>query len=71
MTDFLLEIPSAVPDSGLKQLFVKSPPFVVDYSDSVHELVMWGDPVGGDEFVTDPDVVIKPVSLISRVRGHY
>ncbi len=71
MTDFLLEIPSAVPDSGLKQLFVKSPPFVVDYSDSVHELVMWGDPVGGDEFVTDQDVVIDPVSLISRVRGHY
>lgn len=71
MTDFILRIPGDVPGSGLQELFIKKPPDVIHYNCINHELMLWGDPIGGEEFVRNIDGAIFPDQILSKVCGHY
>ena len=71
MTDFILRIPGDVPASGLQDLFIKKPAKVIHYNGIDHELILWGDPAGGEEFVRNIDVALVPDQILSKVYGHY
>ncbi len=71
MTDFILRIPGNVPASGLQDLFIKKPAKVIHYNGIDHELILWGDPAGGEEFVRNIDVALVPDQILSKVYGHY
>jgi hypothetical protein len=71
MTDFILRIPKEIPASGLKDLFVRRPAEWIHYDGLHDELIMWGDPAGGDEFVRTIEGPTGPDQILAKVYGHY
>lgn len=71
MTDFILRIPRDVSASGLQELFIKKPSEVIHYNGINHEIILWGDPIGGEEFVRDLNGALAPDQIFSKVYGHY
>lgn len=71
MTDFILRIPREIPASGLQDLFVRRPPEWIHYEGSHCELILWGDPAGGDEFVRSIEGPTDPDQVLARFYGHY
>jgi len=71
MTDFILRIPGDVPATGLQDLFIKMPSGVIHYNGINQALILWGDPIGGEEFVRDLDEAIVADQILSKVYGHY
>lgn len=71
MIDFILRIPGDVPASGLLELFIKKPPELIQYNGINHELILWGDPAGGEEFTRSIDGAISPDQILSKVYGHF
>jgi hypothetical protein len=71
MTDFILRIPLEVPATGLNDLFIKKPPEVIHFNSIHNELMLWGDPAGGEEFTGNIDGAIAPDQIFSKVYGHF
>ncbi len=71
MTDFILRIPLEVPAPGLDDLFIKKPHQVIHFNGLHNEFMLWGDPVGGEEFAANIDGAITPDQIFSKVNGHY
>lgn len=71
MTDFILQIPRATPASGLPELFAQRPAELIHYNGPSQEIILWGDPVNGGEFVKNIRGDIMPEQLLTDVYGHY
>jgi hypothetical protein len=71
MIDFILRIPCEVPPSGLQALFINKPTDLICYSGINQELILWGDPIGGEEYVRNIGESIVTDQIFSEVYGHY
>ncbi len=71
MIDFIFQIPSEIPASGLPELFVKKPAGMIHHIGPDHELILWGDPVNGSEFVNNIHGDLTPEQILTEIYGHY
>lgn len=71
MIDFLLDISEETTGKGLSGLFINKPEEIIHYNGPDQELLLWGDPSGGAEFVRNIKGEILPEQILSNVYGHY
>jgi len=81
MIDFIVRIPEDLPGSGLQELFVRRPPEVIHFDGEQQELMLWGDPIGGEKLAgrlrggvgqgAVARVTVTPGVILSEVQGHY
>jgi len=71
MIDFIAEIQLAGKFEGLNRLFVKTPDDCVSLRGEEYELLLWGDPVGADDFVMNHPVTADQRQVAREIYGHF
>ncbi len=71
MIDFILHIPPVIPPPDLPDLFTSRPEGLIHYNGPDQELMLWGDPVNGSEFVKNIHGKLVPEQILRDIYGHY
>lgn len=71
MIDFILKIPPLIPAMDLPELLEARPEGLIHYAGPDQELMLWGDPVNGSEFVKNIHGELTPEQILKDIYGHY
>lgn len=71
MIDFIAEIGPQAGAGSLENLFIKKPANWIYSRNQVYELVLWGDPIGGEALIENHPSGADHRQLLAEVYGHY
>lgn len=71
MIEFILHIPPVISAPALPELFTLRPEGLIHYKGPDQELMLWGDPVNGGEFVNNIHGNLVPEQVLTDIYGHY
>lgn len=71
MIDFIAEIGPQSGAGSLEDLFIKKPAAWIYSRNQGYELVLWGDPIGGEAFIENHPSGADQRQLLAEVYGHY
>ncbi len=71
MIGFILEIPFKKAVTTLAGLFIKKPVIGLEHNNLNYQLILWGDPIGDEEFIKNHDDKIDEQLIVNNIYGHY